>query len=168
MVVVSILSHAEFGFNDHRKRRAQLYLWKNLNGHLVLSNMLSKSNINPFDSQEAKPYKNDPEIIAMTRSRYSFDICPPLYIWRTLRRLVCCPRRNLDHLTIGNTHFILWVNFQRSISKWRYWTISKNFEFDPQIRLTIMGDQFIKENIESLLRLIRTQVLVKLKKPYTR
>ena len=36
--------------------------------------MLSKSNINPFDSQEAKPYKNDPEIIAMTRSRYSFDL----------------------------------------------------------------------------------------------
>ena len=42
--------------------------------------MLSKSNINPFDSQEAKPYKNDPEIIAMTRLRYSFDIRPPLYI----------------------------------------------------------------------------------------
>ena len=38
----------------------------------VLSNMLSKSNINPFDSQEAKPYKNDPEIIAMTRLRYDF------------------------------------------------------------------------------------------------
>ena len=35
----------------------------------VLSNMLSKSNINPLDSQEAKPYKNDPEIIAMTRLR---------------------------------------------------------------------------------------------------
>jgi len=39
---------------------------------------------------------------------------------------------------------------------------------DPQLRSTIMGDQFIKENIESLLRLIRTQVLVKLIKPYTR
>ena len=25
-----------------------------------------KSGINPFDSQEAKPYKNDPEILAMT------------------------------------------------------------------------------------------------------
>lgn len=25
-----------------------------------------KSDINPFDSQEAKPYKNDPEILAMT------------------------------------------------------------------------------------------------------
>lgn len=34
--------------------------------YLVLSNMLMSSDINPFDSQEAKPYKNDPEILAMT------------------------------------------------------------------------------------------------------
>ena len=34
--------------------------------YLVLANMLMNSDINPFDSQEAKPYKNDPEIVAMT------------------------------------------------------------------------------------------------------
>nr|CAB3232892.1 COP9 signalosome complex subunit 2-like [Phallusia mammillata] len=34
--------------------------------YLVLANMLMKSDINPFDSQEAKPYKNDPDILAMT------------------------------------------------------------------------------------------------------
>eukprot|EP01135_Chromosphaera_perkinsii_P001748 Nk52_evm17s210 gene=Nk52_evmTU17s210 len=34
--------------------------------YLVLANMLMCSEINPFDSQEAKPYKNDPEILAMT------------------------------------------------------------------------------------------------------
>jgi COP9 signalosome complex subunit 2 len=28
--------------------------------------MLSESDINPFDSQETKPYKNDPQIMAMT------------------------------------------------------------------------------------------------------
>ncbi len=28
--------------------------------------MLMGSDINPFDSQETKPYKNDPEIVAMT------------------------------------------------------------------------------------------------------
>lgn len=33
---------------------------------LVLYYRLMKSGINPFDSQEAKPYKNDPEILAMT------------------------------------------------------------------------------------------------------
>ena len=34
--------------------------------YLVLATMLMKSDINPFDSQETKPYKNDPRIAAMT------------------------------------------------------------------------------------------------------
>lgn len=34
--------------------------------YLVLTYMLMGSDINPFDSQETKPYKNDPQIIAMT------------------------------------------------------------------------------------------------------
>lgn len=34
--------------------------------YLVLANMLALSTINPFDSTEAKPYKNDGEIVAMT------------------------------------------------------------------------------------------------------
>jgi len=34
--------------------------------YLVLANMLMNSEVNPFDAQEAKPYKNDPEIMAMT------------------------------------------------------------------------------------------------------
>lgn len=34
--------------------------------YLALANMLSLSKIDPFDSQETKPYKNDPEITAMT------------------------------------------------------------------------------------------------------
>lgn len=34
--------------------------------YLVLTTMLMKSEINPFDSQETKPYKNDPSISAMT------------------------------------------------------------------------------------------------------
>ncbi|KAJ3094373.1 COP9 signalosome complex subunit 2 [Phlyctochytrium planicorne] len=34
--------------------------------YLVLANMLMESSINPFDSQETKPYKNDREIEAMT------------------------------------------------------------------------------------------------------
>jgi len=33
--------------------------------YLVLTTMLMKSTINPFDSQETKPYKNDPRISAM-------------------------------------------------------------------------------------------------------
>ncbi|KAI8812148.1 PCI domain-containing protein [Cladochytrium replicatum] len=34
--------------------------------YLVLANMLMESQINPFDSQETKPYKNDNQIVAMT------------------------------------------------------------------------------------------------------
>ena len=34
--------------------------------YLVMASMLHASSINPFDSQEVRPYKNDPEIVAMT------------------------------------------------------------------------------------------------------
>lgn len=34
--------------------------------YLVMASILHESKIDPFDSQEAKPYKQDPEIVAMT------------------------------------------------------------------------------------------------------
>jgi hypothetical protein len=34
--------------------------------YLVMASMLHASQINPFDSQEARPYRDDPEIVAMT------------------------------------------------------------------------------------------------------
>ena len=36
--------------------------------------MLMKSGINPFDSQEAKPYKNDSEILAMTNLVSAYQV----------------------------------------------------------------------------------------------
>jgi hypothetical protein len=30
--------------------------------YLVLANMLMESSVDPFDAQEAKPYKNDPQV----------------------------------------------------------------------------------------------------------
>merc|ERR1712130_162537 len=92
--------------------------------YLVLANMLSQSDINPFDSQEAKPYKSDPEIQAMTELREAYQ------------------NNDIDQ-------------FERILR-------------DRQLRQAVMGDPFIREHIESLLKLIRTQVLVKLIKPYTR
>jgi COP9 signalosome complex subunit 2 len=41
--------------------------------YLVLANMLMESAINPFDSQETKPYKNDPQILAMTNLVNAFQ-----------------------------------------------------------------------------------------------
>lgn len=34
--------------------------------YLILTNMLSESEIDPFDSQETKPYRNDPQITVLT------------------------------------------------------------------------------------------------------
>merc|ERR1719272_2629069 len=90
--------------------------------YLVLATMLTNSDINPFDSQEAKPYKNDPEIIAMTN-------LVAAYMHNEIRE------------------------FEKIIN---------------QNARTILGDPFIKLYIEDLLKNIRTQVLLKVIKPYTR
>ncbi|GER41047.1 COP9 signalosome complex subunit 2, partial [Striga asiatica] len=90
--------------------------------YLVLANMLMESEVNPFDGQEAKPYKNDPEILAMTN-------------------LIAAYQRN----EILEFEKILKSN-----------------------RRTIMEDPFIRNYIEDLLKNVRTQVLLKLIKPYTR
>ena len=84
--------------------------------------MLSKSNINPFDSQEAKPYKNDPEIIAMTRLRYSFCIFPPpLY-----HKVECVFSTSV--VTIGNTHPTLELFMSEFLEKHIKITILNNFK----------------------------------------
>ncbi|KAK4408327.1 COP9 signalosome complex subunit [Sesamum angolense] len=90
--------------------------------YLVLANMLMESEVNPFDGQEAKPYKNDPEILAMTN-------------------LIAAYQRNEI------------LEFERILKS---------------NRRTIMDDPFIRNYIEDLLKNVRTQVLLKLIKPYTR
>ena len=90
--------------------------------YLVLANMLMESEVNPFDAQEARPFRTDPEVVAITS-------------------LVAAYQRN-------------------SIS-----------EFEALLKAhhkQIMEDTFIRYYIEDLLKNIRTQVLVKLIKPYTR
>ncbi|KAG7568132.1 Winged helix DNA-binding domain superfamily [Arabidopsis thaliana x Arabidopsis arenosa] len=90
--------------------------------YLVLANMLMESEVNPFDGQEAKPYKNDPEILAMTN-------------------LIAAYQRNEI------------IEFERILKS---------------NRRTIMDDPFIRNYMEDLLRKVRTQVLLKLIKPYTK
>ncbi|KAL6565079.1 COP9/signalosome complex subunit Csn2 [Orobanche minor] len=90
--------------------------------YLVLANMLMESEVNPFDGQEAKPYKNDPEILAMTN-------------------LIAANQRN------------------------------EILEFEKILKSnkrTIVDDPFIRNYIEDLLKNVRTKVLLKLIKPYTR
>ncbi|CAH8490254.1 unnamed protein product [Heterobilharzia americana] len=90
--------------------------------YLVLASMLMKSGINPFDSQETKPYKNDPQIVAMTSLVTAYQ--------------------NNDI-----------VEFESILRRERD---------------SIMEDPFIREHIEDLLRNIRTEVLIKIIRPYTR
>jgi len=84
--------------------------------------MLMESEVDPFDAQEAKPYKNDPEVLAMTN-------------------LIASYQKN----RISEFEKVLRDN-----------------------RQSIMDDPFIRDYIEDLLKNIRTQVLLKLIKPYTR
>lgn len=99
---------------DHSRLRCLKYL--------VLASMLHASSINPFDSQEARPYRDDPEIAAMTNLVQAFQ-----------------------NNEIHKFEKILKQNKER-----------------------IMGDEFIREHVEDLLRTIRTQVLRRVIKPYTR
>ncbi|KAL5967388.1 COP9 signalosome complex subunit 2, partial [Taenia solium] len=90
--------------------------------YLVLASMLAKSGINPFDSPETKPYKVDPQIVAVTSLVTAYQNNDVKEFERILR----------------------------------------------EQRESIMSDDFIREHIEDLLHNIRTQVLVKLLRPYTR
>lgn len=90
--------------------------------YLVLASMLHASSINPFDSQEARPYRDDPEIVAMTNLVQAFH--------------------NNEIQT-----------FERILR---------------QNQGRIMEDEFVREHIEDLLRTIRTQVLRRVIRPYTR
>ena len=91
--------------------------------YLVLASMLHASTINPFDSQEARPYRDDPEITAMTNLVQAFH-----------------------NNEIQKFERILRQNNGRGI----------------------MDDEFIRDYIEDLLRTIRTQVLRRVIRPYTR
>lgn len=41
--------------------------------YLVLANMLMESEINPFDSQETKPYANDPQLVVLTSLVHAYQ-----------------------------------------------------------------------------------------------
>eukprot|EP00510_Aplanochytrium_minuta_P002675 CAMPEP_0184014950 /NCGR_PEP_ID=MMETSP0954-20121128/6009_1 /TAXON_ID=627963 /ORGANISM="Aplanochytrium sp, Strain PBS07" /LENGTH=445 /DNA_ID=CAMNT_0026295619 /DNA_START=255 /DNA_END=1589 /DNA_ORIENTATION=- len=90
--------------------------------YLVLANMLTRSKINPFEGQEAKPFENHDEIKVMTALVDAFL-----------------------HDEVKKFESILENN-----------------------RKAIMEDPFISRYITELLRTVRSQVLEKIIKPYTR
>jgi COP9 signalosome complex subunit 2 len=90
--------------------------------YVVLANMIALREINPFDSREAKVYKDDKEIKGMMRLRQAFESSDV-----------------------------------------------KEFEAVLHDRsLGITDDAFLSQYVDSLLRNIRSQVLVRLVRPYQR
>ncbi|PSC72680.1 COP9 signalosome complex subunit 2 [Micractinium conductrix] len=90
--------------------------------YLVLANMLMESKVDPFDSQEARPYKSDSEVSAMVRLVEAYQG--------------------------GNIR-----------------------DFEAILRMhrgAIMGDPFISQYMRDLLANVRTQVVLKAIRPYTR
>ena len=68
-----------------------------------------KSGINPFDSQEAKPYKNDPEILAMTNLVAAYqnnDITQFENILRINKEYIMADNFIREHIE-GETFFFL-------------------------------------------------------------
>merc|ERR1719453_194272 len=90
--------------------------------YLVLASMLMESKVDPFDAQEAKPYKHDPEIVAMT---------------------------NLVEAYSNNDI----AQFERVLR--------------GRDGGSILGDSFIRDYVEDLLRNVRTSVVLRLVQPYT-
>lgn len=76
-----------------------------------------KSGINPFDSQEAKPYKNDPEILAMTNLVVSYqnnDINEFESILRNNRNNIMADPFIKEHIEgekISTTTWLFYVTF---------------------------------------------------------
>ena len=146
-----------------------------------------KSDINPFDSQEAKPYKNDPDILAMTNLvRYTDIFSKPNFekresnmtCWHfVILQLLSNEQWTIDAFVklrslfgiffrIMNTNQFILSNLIHSA--YQNNDISAFESIVAKNRASIMQDPFIREHIEDLLRNVRTQVLCKLIKPYTK
>ena len=71
---------------------------------LVLANMLMKSEVDPFDAQESKPYKDNPEIKAMTdlvRAYQDHSIADFEKILRTNRQNLTEDPLISEHIALG-------------------------------------------------------------------
>lgn len=138
--------------------------------------MLMESQVNPFDGQEAKPYVN------------LYSACSLLYLF-CFTILTLQDRIPGTKMTQKSWPWQIWL---LHINEMRYWNLRKSLrwgllgpfnqfitssleritdekmDFVQSNRKTIMDDPFIRNYIEDLLKNIRTQVLLKLIKPYTR
>ncbi|CAE6526115.1 unnamed protein product [Rhizoctonia solani] len=138
--------------------------------YLVLANLLMGSGINPFDSQEAKPYKSDPQITAMTDLVGAYQRREVHEAERILRGRP--PRHDygrpfhciLHRRPLAQFANIISHRLDQALHPTRTWVPCQTTER----RETRSGRTFIASYIGDLLRSLRTSYLIDLIKPYTR
>lgn len=125
--------------------------------YLVLASMLMKSDINPFDSQEAKPYKNDPEILAMTNLVTAYqnnDIVGFEKILNDNRNSIMDDMFIKEHIEdlLKNIRTQVLTKFVKPYTQVRLDLISKelNLDFDEVVALLVscILDNTIEGNID--------------------
>lgn len=138
-----------------------------------------KSEINPFDSQEAKPYKNDPEILAMTNLVSAYqndDISEFESILKKHRANIMDDPFIKEHIE-GKVKIVSFetynINKKKTVKNISLQVIIIIYMKNSVILRVIKLKSFSRclnfsSIISDLLRNIRTQVLMKLIKPYTR
>lgn len=104
--------------------------------YVVLANMLMKSAINPFDSQEAKPYRNNPEIVAMTNLVTAYqtdDITEFEKILRTNRLTIMEDEFIREHIEelLRNIRQQVLVKLIRPYTKVRIHFLSQELNIEP-------------------------------------
>lgn len=99
--------------------------------YLVLASMLMESHVDPFNAQETKPYRSDPEIQAMTDLVEAYQNSDINKFERTLRAnrdkviedpfirpyvedLITVLRTQVHHTVETNFHCLSWVAFAAS------------------------------------------------------
>uniref|UniRef100_A0A2N9G444 COP9 signalosome complex subunit 2 n=1 Tax=Fagus sylvatica TaxID=28930 RepID=A0A2N9G444_FAGSY len=91
----------EDGTDDHKKGTQLLEVYAiEIQIYLVLANMLMESEVNPFDGQETKPYKNDPEILAMTNLIAAYQRNEILEFEKILKELNV-PEQDVEQLLVS-------------------------------------------------------------------
>jgi len=132
--------------------------------------MLTESEIDPFDSQETKPYVYFPR--PSLSKHLELELTVPILSLSDTRMIVRLPPCKLSYKLINDEMF----------TKPR-----RSYEVKPKLafllffpsrltslciplanRETIMGDPFIREYIDDVLRSLRTQWILDIIKPYNR
>ncbi|KAL3895259.1 MAG: hypothetical protein SGCHY_004810 [Lobulomycetales sp.] len=100
--------------------------------YLVIANMLSESRINPFDSQETKPYKNDADVVAMTGLVDAFQA-------GDLARFLKIQRENKRSLNEGGDSFTS-TYMPRILQKMRGSVLVKMIRPYTRVKMAFLAD----------------------------